>query len=102
MPGKRLNSQAREFVAKLLKYFSDEKDNGGPLKPMTSVKERVADALGISLRTVTTIKSCSDRSQALCTSGKSRPRLKSKTEDLRDSQKQDVRNVIYDMYAQSK
>lgn len=47
-----LNSQTREFVIRLRNYFDREAQNGGPILPITSVVERVADALNIGQRTV--------------------------------------------------
>lgn len=50
--GRTLNSQCRELVIKLQAYFERESQNGGPLLPVTQVKERVSQALGISTKTV--------------------------------------------------
>lgn len=64
--------------------------------------QRVSDALDISLSTVSRIKLRFDRNEALDTPGKFRPRLKEKTENLPENQKMEVRNVIYNMYSDSK
>ncbi|KAJ8942070.1 hypothetical protein NQ318_004095 [Aromia moschata] len=101
MPGKRLNSQAREIVAKLLNYFMAEKENLGPLISVNAVQQRVADALGISLRTVCSIKT-SPKIPEASTNIKYKPRLKSKTDDLPEGHKVEVRNVIYNIYAEKK
>ncbi|KAJ8953374.1 hypothetical protein NQ318_023491 [Aromia moschata] len=100
MPGKRLNSQAREIVAKLLNYFMAEKENLGPLISVNAVQQRVADALGISLRTVCSIKT-SPKIPEASTNIKYKPLLKSKTDDLPEGHKVEVRNVIYNMYAEN-
>lgn len=39
MPGKRLLPSEQQFVIKLKEYFEKERDNGGPLLPLTSIQE---------------------------------------------------------------
>lgn len=39
MPGKHLNSQARQLVANLISYFNAEKENSGPLISINAVQE---------------------------------------------------------------
>ncbi|KAF5284861.1 hypothetical protein FQA39_LY16933 [Lamprigera yunnana] len=41
MPGEVLNSQSQMFVIKLLQYFEQEKENGGPLISVLSVQQQV-------------------------------------------------------------
>lgn len=53
--GSVLKGQTREMVIKLRNYFEAEYQNGGPLLPLSQVRERVAAALGISAPTVTKI-----------------------------------------------
>lgn len=53
--GSVLNRQARELVIKVRDYFEAEYQNGGPLLPLSQVRERVAAALGISGPTVSKI-----------------------------------------------
>lgn len=53
--GSVLKSQARELVIKVRNYFEAEYQNGGPLLPLSQVRERVAAALGISGPTVSKI-----------------------------------------------
>ncbi|CAK1583365.1 unnamed protein product [Parnassius mnemosyne] len=50
--GKTLNSQCRELVLKLQDYFERESQNGGPFIPVTQVKYRVSQALGIGAKTL--------------------------------------------------
>lgn len=50
--GATLRSQAREFLYRLCVYFERERDNGGPLIPVTRVIDRVAEASNISTATV--------------------------------------------------
>lgn len=50
-----LEEQTRQFVLRLRDYFEQEKQNGGPLIPVSQVRERVAAALGISTATVSRI-----------------------------------------------
>lgn len=47
-----LNSQSREIVIRVRNYFEREAQNGGPILPVTSVLDRVADALDISKKTI--------------------------------------------------
>lgn len=47
-----LHTQARTMVASVIYYFEKERNNGGPLLDVKKVMQRVADACGISLRTV--------------------------------------------------
>lgn len=42
-----LKGQSRELVLRLHNYFEKESRNGGPLVPMTHVRDRVTAALGI-------------------------------------------------------
>ncbi|KAK4885304.1 hypothetical protein RN001_001575 [Aquatica leii] len=53
---KTLRLQFQQFVLSLLNYFEREKKNNGPLISLSSVQERVANALGISVSTVKRIK----------------------------------------------
>ncbi|RVE41290.1 hypothetical protein evm_014060 [Chilo suppressalis] len=50
--GRTLNSQAPELVVKLHEYFERECQNDGTLLPVTQVRDRVGEALGIGSRTV--------------------------------------------------
>ncbi|KAK4872331.1 hypothetical protein RN001_014360 [Aquatica leii] len=100
--GKTLRSQSRQMVVNLLAYFQQEKDNGGPLIPLTSVQERVSTALGVSLASVKRIKSEHKLNPVLSSPGKKRSRRKSKTVDLPESSKMIIRNTLYTMYTNSK
>ncbi|CAG9796079.1 unnamed protein product [Diatraea saccharalis] len=50
-----LNSECREFAARLRDYFERENQNGGQFLPLSQVCDRVADALGIGRATVVRI-----------------------------------------------
>lgn len=102
MPGKQLNSQSQELVLKLLHYFEMEKENGGPLVPINCVQERVSEALGISLSTVSRIKHKSNRCEGSIPAKKPRNCRKPKTSDLDEPIKMEVRNTVYNMYKQKK
>ncbi|KAK4881177.1 hypothetical protein RN001_004496 [Aquatica leii] len=82
--GKTLRSQSRQMVVNLLVYFQQEKDNGGPLIPLTSVQERIKSEHKLNL--------------VLSSPGKKRSRKKSKTVDLPASSKMTIRNTLYKMY----
>ncbi|KAF5285578.1 hypothetical protein FQA39_LY16590 [Lamprigera yunnana] len=90
MPGEVLNSQSQMFVIKLLQYFEQEKENGGPLISVLSVQQRVSDALSVSLRTVQNVKKKYNENPILCTPNKSRNKRKRKTIDA----SHEVKNLI--------
>ncbi|CAH2010302.1 unnamed protein product [Acanthoscelides obtectus] len=102
MKGKTLSSQSQGLVLSLLNYFQQEKDNGGPLLPLLAVQERVAQALSISLSTITRIqRRLSSNDNVLRSPGKKRPRKKSKTTDLSDAVRHNIRDTVYQMYSES-
>ncbi|CAH1982278.1 unnamed protein product [Acanthoscelides obtectus] len=89
------------LVLSLLNYFQQEKDNGGPLLPLLAVQERVA--LSISLSTITRIqRRLSSNGNVLRSPGKKRPRKKSKTTDLHDAVRHNIRDTVYQMYSEKK
>jgi transposase len=98
MPGSVLNSQSQQLVVNLIEYFEKEKENMAPLLPLSSVLQRVADALKIAPRTVSTIKSRHAEDPILRTPNKKRQRVK-QCIDIDDNIKHEVRNVLYDMCA---
>lgn len=53
--GRVLKGQSRQLVLRLYDYFEKENQNGGPLIPVSQVRNRVAAALGVSLTTVSKI-----------------------------------------------
>ncbi|CAH2002227.1 unnamed protein product [Acanthoscelides obtectus] len=103
MKGKTLSSQSQGLVLSLLNYFQQEKGNGGPLLPLLAVQERVAQALSISLSTITRIqRRLSSNDNVLRSPGKKRPRKKSKTTDLSDAVRHNIRDTVYQMYSEKK
>ncbi|KAI4455464.1 transposable element-related [Holotrichia oblita] len=100
--GGTLRSQSQQLILNLLEYFEREKQNDGPLLPLSSVQKRVADALKISLFSVKRIKNRSVQNTVLSSPGKTRHRRKTKTEDLPEGIKMNIRNTLYNMYSQSK
>ncbi|CAH2005541.1 unnamed protein product [Acanthoscelides obtectus] len=103
MKGKSLSSQSQGLVLSLLNYFQQEKDNEGPLLPLSAVQERVAQALSISLSTITRIqRRLSSNDNVLRSPGKKRPRKKSKTTDLSDAVRHNIRDTVYQMYSEKK
>ncbi|KAJ8910941.1 hypothetical protein NQ315_014947 [Exocentrus adspersus] len=89
MPGRAINGQSRQLILNAIDYFTRKKENSGPL--------RVAEALQVSLKTVSRI--CGERQKGLPveTPGQKRNKPKKKSEDLPDGIKTSVRNTIYDM-----
>ncbi|CAH1992313.1 unnamed protein product [Acanthoscelides obtectus] len=101
MKGKTVSSQSQGLVLSLLNYFQQEKDNGGPLLPLLAVQE---GGLGtISLSTITRIqRRLSSNDNVLRSPGKKRPRKKSKTTDLSDAVRHNIRDTVYKMYSEKK
>jgi hypothetical protein len=52
---KPLPKRSKEMIASLIEYFTKERDHGGPLLSLKSIQQRVADALKINLRTVSSV-----------------------------------------------
>ncbi|KAF7270762.1 hypothetical protein GWI33_016268 [Rhynchophorus ferrugineus] len=50
-----IDIQGHKLIAALIGYFEKERDNGGSLLPVNSVRERVAAALNIRVHTVNNI-----------------------------------------------
>lgn len=96
-------SQSREFIYRLREYFEKERDNGGPLLPVTKVVDRVCDALKVGKTTVKSVtkEKCpldfNTPSEVLRTPGKQRPRPSSKT-SLDTFQKDAIRQHIHQYY----
>ncbi|KAJ3666152.1 hypothetical protein Zmor_001606 [Zophobas morio] len=61
MTAKRLSSRAQDIVSNFIEYFALEKENGGPLISLNGTERRVADALGVTRRTVSKIKTRKER-----------------------------------------
>ncbi|CAH0554892.1 unnamed protein product [Brassicogethes aeneus] len=122
MPGEHLDENQQRFLLNLVDYFQKELQHGGPLLPLNCIQERVANAFGISIRTVS---NCLKRTAAKAplaedpqsetppSSSKMKradrkatfpytPRKKWKTTDLPDPIKMQIRNEIHDMYATGK
>ncbi|CAH1992314.1 unnamed protein product [Acanthoscelides obtectus] len=105
MKGKTVSSQSQGLVLSLLNYFQQEKDNGGPLLPLLAVQEVCnKGGLGtISLSTITRIqRRLSSNDNVLRSPGKKRPRKKSKTTDLSDAVRHNIRDTVYKMYSEKK
>jgi ABC-type transport system involved in Fe-S cluster assembly fused permease/ATPase subunit len=96
-----LNPQCREFVLRLREYFVKERNNGGPLISVDSVCLRVADALGISTRTVNNISKEACISSSVQTKAKNKiTRKRIKPIIDKDSFEIDaIRRHIYNYYS---
>nr|XP_015835126.1 PREDICTED: uncharacterized protein LOC107397864 [Tribolium castaneum] len=97
---KPLNKQSRQMIASLLKYFTKERDHGGPFMSLNDVQERVAEALKVSLRTVNTINRMVE-TKGSPKSPKRIPLRKRPVTDISESEKCDIRDCIYDMVENS-
>ncbi|KAI4455628.1 retrotransposon gag protein [Holotrichia oblita] len=94
---KPLSKQAKNMFASLIDYFEQERDHGGPLIPVTSVRERVAAALKVNLSTVTSVWQAVKQNQSLNSPKRKRSRSKPITM-LDDGSQVAIRNTIYQMY----
>ncbi|KAL1488644.1 hypothetical protein ABEB36_014444 [Hypothenemus hampei] len=94
---KPLSRASKELVASLIRYFEKEKDAGGPLLPLTAVRERVATALNLNISTVSTISKAVKNNEVLSSPKKKKPRPKTVT-NRNTLDETAVRNVIYEMY----
>ncbi|XP_072398158.1 uncharacterized protein [Diabrotica undecimpunctata] len=94
---KQLNSRSKELVASLVNYFEEERNNNGPLLPLNAVQERVAAALKISVRTVSTICQMQKKGEQFESPKKKRCTNKrvTNTTTLNTSS---IRDTIYNMY----
>lgn len=97
MPESVSNSQSQQLVINLIEYFEKEKQNMAPLLSLTSVLQRVADALKIAPKTVSNITKRHAEDPVLRTLNKKRS-VKSCI-DIDENIKHEVRNVLYDMCA---
>jgi hypothetical protein len=98
---KPLSKHSQEMIAKLIRYFEQERDNRGPLLPLGAVRERVANALQVSVATISGVSSKIASNVLLRTPKKKRPRTKLIC-DLDENYEMEIRNVIYDMVKNSK
>ncbi|KAF5281705.1 hypothetical protein FQA39_LY17726 [Lamprigera yunnana] len=85
-----------ESIHNLVEYFNKEKQNNGPLTPLTAVHARVSDALKIDTKTMS---NALRRHQNQEENKETEPRQKSlKTKNMDQQQKSEIRNTIYNMY----
>lgn len=85
------------LICNLHKYFIAEKNNGGPLKSVTSVQQRVCDALEISESKLrSTIK---NENSEVPENDHHHTRLLLKTNNMLEGRKFQIRNIIYQMRA---
>jgi hypothetical protein len=94
---KPLRKQSKELVSALISYFERERDNGGPLLPLSAVRERVANALQLSLSSVNRISTIRRCGFPQTSPKKTRPRRKPVTA-VDETIQAEIRNQIYDMY----
>ncbi|KAK4882063.1 hypothetical protein RN001_005382 [Aquatica leii] len=84
-----------ELIHNLVDYFNQEKQNNGPLIPLTAVHARVSDALKIDTKTISNAL----RHQNQDENKENEPQRKSlKTKDMDERQKSEIRTTIYNMY----
>ncbi|KAF5283829.1 hypothetical protein FQA39_LY04649 [Lamprigera yunnana] len=100
MSRKRFGSRGKEMIASLTSFFKAERDNGGPFLPLTAVRERVAAALNISIRTVNSVSQIVKNNNAL-KSLKKRQIHKKPVTGVETFQMDVIRNTVYRMYENS-
>ncbi|KAK4885666.1 hypothetical protein RN001_001937 [Aquatica leii] len=98
---KALQQQSRELVSLLINYFEQEKNNGGPLLSLNCVRERVCQALQISMTTVSGISAAAKRNEVLSGPSKHRQRQQP-VRSIDTFTSTAIRNAVYKMYQESK
>ncbi|KAF5269482.1 hypothetical protein FQA39_LY08671 [Lamprigera yunnana] len=98
---KHLKLQAQQMAMNVLNYFARERDNGGAFIPFTSVMQCTAEACGISINTLTTIRKRFNEAEienqpVQCSS--KRPRCKPKSVNVNNYIKDFVKRKIYEMH----
>lgn len=96
-----LKGQSRQLVLKLHDFFEKENQNGGPLIPISQVRNRVSAALGISVQTVTKIVTDAYGRSGLEDNKPSTPRKKRrplKVTAVDDFDADAIRRHVYDYY----
>lgn len=95
--GRVLSAESQQMVLNVIEYFVKEKENGGPLQSVVSVRQRVAAALKISEATISRIVS-RQKNGTPPKNKITRCRQKSKSEDVCEAVKVEIRNTIYEMH----
>ncbi|CAG9830457.1 unnamed protein product [Diabrotica balteata] len=85
------------LICSVHKYFTDEKENGGPLKSVMSVQQGVCDALGFSKTKLRGV--LQNRNNEQPKEDHRKTRLSLKTKDIPDGKKFEIRDTIYRMRA---
>lgn len=97
---KVLGAEGRRLLVNALEYFQREKNNGAPVQNVLAVQKRAAECFKISERTVRRVVNMSK------TGDISRDYSKnykcSRSTDVPDAVKTEVRNTIYEMYQKKK
>lgn len=86
-----------ELIFNLHTYFTTEKNNGGPLRSVSSVHGRVCDALGIGDTKLKTVLRNVKSGNNQVNSKTYKPRKKLKTSDMPDGMKFKIRDQVYEM-----
>ncbi|KAF5271777.1 hypothetical protein FQA39_LY08100 [Lamprigera yunnana] len=97
MSCKRFGGRGKEMIASLTSFFEPERDNDGPFVPLTAVRERVAAALNISIRTVDSVSQIVKNNNALKSPKKQKIHKKLVT-DVETFQLDVILNTVYRMY----
>src|SRR3978361_1825374 len=90
----QLKLQSKRLVLNVLHYFTQEAENGGPVTSVAAIQQRTAEACNINVRTLERLLNSDQNSLS---GPKKRDRTKPKTEDLDESIKMEVRNLIYNL-----
>ncbi|XP_050515124.1 uncharacterized protein LOC126890308 [Diabrotica virgifera virgifera] len=85
------------FIFNVHAYFTAEKINGGPLRPVQSVHKRVCDALCISEKKLQSVLQKEKRGQSEQNAAQCKSRRHLKTVDLPEGCKFEIRETIYKM-----
>lgn len=95
---KPLTPEGRELLLSVVDYFTRERNNGGPLRSVLAVQQRVADCLDVHVNTVKKVVASRGNDEDMNKKIK-RLRRHSRSLDVPEAVKTEVRNVVYWMYA---
>lgn len=94
MPKRQLD--VNEIISNIFDYFTKERNNGGPLKSLLAIHQRICEATGISETKLKTVIKQKDEPQTQVKENHySQPHTKSL--DLSEGVKFEIRNLIYEL-----
>lgn len=101
MAFKHIGPEGRQFVLSAVRFFEEEKQNRGPIKSPLAVRQRTADCLNISIKTVNRVCQLNNLDEERIKKKNTRTRRHARSIDVPEAVKIEVRNTIYEMYERS-